>query len=950
MSELFAGFGLHRLLSVPAHDADHRADHPDRHAGDRLAAGLVAALTAAHVELSAEDQAGLVTAWQRPAATAPLEIVVGGRPYFPPAGPGPVGAVGPLLYPPGSIGVAVEPADVVKSWQAMPAWIECAGRADPLWADQPAHDQPVRGGFVECVAHLADPFVWLIQAEPAPAEAVTAELAELARRIPALRQRENSQLDRIALDRAQARYRELSRAQTVGTWWVRFAVGGPSPSAARRTASVLCAAADLGSLPYVLVPAAEVVSFEDLSLGNPPVHATTELLAALTAPPHRELPGIRVVEPARFDVTPEYEGDVPVGAVLDNTDQTVGAFTVRTDTLNRHTFVAGATGAGKSHTVRHLLAGLHDAGIPWLVIEPVKAEYAGLAARVGADQIAVIRPGAPDAVPLMLNPLEPEPGFPLSTHIDLVRALFLAAFQATEPFPQILAAALARCYRDLGWDTTLGTSRFARATPRYPTLADLQTTALDVVADIGYGKDVTDNVRGFIDVRIGSLRLGAPGRFFTGGHPLDMADLLRRNVILEIEDIGNDQDSAFVIGAILIRLHEHLRVHRDTRAGALRHVTVVEEAHRLLKRIDASSPAALAIELFTTLLAEIRAYGEGIVVAEQIPTKIVPDVIKNTALKIVHRLPAADDREAVGATMNLDEMQSRHVVSLPPGRAAVFTDGMDRPIRVEIPLGAERESADPPTGRVAIARCAGAACPTVCASHPCHLRQIVQAARVAEDPRLGLWLEMLTVAHVLGYPEPRPERSWLDQLASTDRRTLDCAVGQLAVDAVDRRYAALVEYYQPEDLARHVAARARAHLDGHDESCDGSEVGWQAGLFRWRDVFVAFTHGDFDPDVPHPLTGQWQARGLDLGTGPAREQLLNLQRLPSSRTTDRTAIDGTGHPPAHQRLAVQLSRPDKPMHRFIEATRFLIFTSVWPLHRLYPEEWAAWQPEGSDRE
>ena len=860
-----------------------------------------------------------------------------------------------MLYPPGSIGATVEPTDVVKSWQAMPAWIECAGRADPLWADRAALDQPVRGGFVECVAHLADPFVWLIYAEPAPAKAVTAELAELARRIPALRQRENSQLDRIALDRAQARYRELSRAETVGTWRVRFAVGGPTPRAARRVAAVLCAAADLGSLPYVLMPAREVGSFEDLPFGNaldapeptaePPVHATAELLAALTAPPHRELPGIRVVEPARFDVTPEYEGNVPVGAVLDNADQAVGAFAVRTDTLIRHTFVAGATGAGKSHTVRHLLAGLHDAGIPWLVIEPAKAEYARMAARVGAEQLAVIRPGAPDAVPLMVNPLEPEPGFPLATHIDLVRALFLAAFQATEPFPQVLAAALNRCYTDLGWDTTLGTSRFAHATPRYPTLADLQTTALDVVAGIGYGKDVTDNVRGFIDVRIGSLRLGSPGRFFTGGHPLDMADLMRRNVILEIEDIANDQDSAFVIGAILIRLHEHLRVHRDTRAGALRHVTVVEEAHRLFKRIDSSGPAALAIELFTTLLAEIRAYGEGIIVAEQIPTKIVPDVIKNTALKIVHRLPAADDRAAVGATINLDEMQSRHVVSLPPGRAAVFADGMDRPIRIQVPSEEDREHEPTPTGQVAAARPAAATCPPACVASPCTLRQITHATRTAENPELGLWVDLLTAAHVLGYPEPRPAARWLNRLSSThDRHRLDCAIGQLTLDAVYRRYPALIEYYQPEDLASHVASRVRAQLNGNqDRPCNGTEVHWQAGLFRWRDVFVAFNRDDYDPDRPHPLTERWRARGLDLADAPAREQLRTLQCLPSSRTTDRTAIDGHGQPPWHQRLASKLSRPDTPMRRFIEATRFLTFTTAWPLHRLYPDEWAAAQ-------
>jgi hypothetical protein len=363
----------------------------------------------------------------------------------------------------------------------------------------------------------------------------------------------------------------------------------------------------------------------------------------------------------------------------------------------------------------------------------------------------------------------------------------------------------------------------------------------------------------------------------------------------------------------------------------------VEEAHRLLKRVEPGSPAAHAVELFTGLLAEIRAYGEGIIVAEQIPAKIVPDVVKNTALKIVHRLPAEDDRAVVGATMNLDQAQSRHVVALPPGRAAVFADGMDRPIRIHVPLSPE--TAALPTGHIATGP-ARATCPPGCA---CTLRELGASAILAEDPELALWLELLTIAHVLGYPEPKARRSWLDRLAAFDRSRLECAVAQLAADTVQRRYTALIEHYQPDDLARHVAGQARAHLAGTgqgDSHCDGSEVQWQAGLFRWRDVFVALACQDYDAQAPHPLTGQWRTRGLDLGDVPAREQLLTLQRLPSSRLTDRTAVDGVADPPEHQRLAAILSRPDTPMRQFIEATRFLAFSNAWPLQRLYPQEWA----------
>ena len=244
----------------------------------------------------------------------------------------------------------------------------------------------------------------------------------------------------------------------------------------------------------------------------------------------------------------------------------MGTFRVPLATLNRHAFVTGATGAGKSQTVRHMLEQLTGAGIPWLAIEPVKSEYAAMAGRIaGAGQVTVINPSDPAAVPLSVNPLEPEPGYPVQAHIDMVRALFLAAFDAREPFPQIISQALQRAYEDCGWDPVTGAGRpGAPAPPAVPTLAQLQRAALEVIEDVGYGRELQADVRGFVDVRLRSLRTGSAGRFFEGGHPADIAELLRRNVVLAIEDVANDEDKAFLIGTLIIRLVEHLRLRART--------------------------------------------------------------------------------------------------------------------------------------------------------------------------------------------------------------------------------------------------------------------------------------------------------------------------------------------------------------------------------------------------
>jgi uncharacterized protein len=594
------------------------------------------------------------------------------------------------------------------------------------------------------------PFGWLLLAEPVD-EGTLEELTSQVALAQLEAQRADSPRAKLAERRAIARHAELRQAASTGLWRVHLLAGATTPQQAAQVAGLLRASLDLKGLPYALLPAqlsatrgrlegeqaarqsmldepelqwaladgrqrpetansyqaAPTPASSDGRWPAPqpavPFYGSTALVAALARVPTWEVPGLRMVLRPRFDLTPEtalVSGAVDAGTdrastvavrlgkVLDWNRVPCGDLALPQSSLNRHVFVCGATGAGKSQTIRGLLEQATRAGIPWLVIEPAKAEYQLMAARLPDAEVIRIRPGDLSQPPAGINPLEPAAGpggsrFPLQTHADLLRALFLAAFQADEPFPQVLSAALTRCYEQAGWDLVTSQSRVPGVRPTYPTLQDLQATAITVVNEIGYGREVADNVRGFMTVRIGSLRLGTTGRFLDGGHPLDFSRLLGSNVVFEIEDTGDDRDKAFLMGAVLIRLTEHLRLRQRAEGPAtprLRHLTVVEEAHRLLRQPPTGigvGPAAQATEMFADLLAEVRAYGEGLVIAEQIPSKLIPDVIKNTAVKIVHRLPAEDDRAVVGATMNITSDQSQYLVTLTPGEAAVFTDGMD---------------------------------------------------------------------------------------------------------------------------------------------------------------------------------------------------------------------------------------------------------------------------------
>ncbi len=891
---------------------------------------MFAALTAAHADLTAAGgDSALVVAWDRIGLDRQVRVLVGGNPLFPAiSGPGLIPES--VMFPPGATARAMDPGCVVAQWEQLPLWVRCTGRADSLWL-QSTGDRAYgrRGGFEDYIAHLPGRFVWLVVAVPVATAEVDNELAGLEVQLPRLRARGDSEPARIAVQRGEFRYRELSRARTSGVWRVHVLVGGDDTVDTRRAAGLLCSAADLDDLPYVLaahsgagdlaqVWASEVAG--DDGQARSPFVADAELLAALARPPRCELPGIRMVETVTFDLTPEHEGDIDLGAILDDADQPVHRFTITRDTLNRHSFVAGATGSGKSQTVRHLLEHLHTAGVPWLVIEPAKAEYAAMAGRIGAP-VAVLRPGAPDAVPAGINPLEPEPGFPLQTHLDLIRALFLASFDAVDPFPQVLSHALTRCYTDLGWDLVTGEPHHHGRAPRHPRLSDLQSTAMAVVESIGYGREVTDNVRGFIDVRLGALRLGTPGRFFDGRYRLDMAALLATDTVIEIEDIGDDADKAFLIGVVLIRIAEHLRTHRDSRRAGLAHVTVIEEAHRLLRRADPGSPAAHAVELFAALLAEIRAYGEGVIVAEQIPSKITPDVVKNTALKIVHRLPAAEDRDLVGATMNLDPAQSRHIVSLPPGRAVVFTDGMDRPIRVAVPLGESRE-----------ARRAARTPPL--SAHlreiPLTLRSLHRAHTLADDARLTLWTELTLIAHLVGRPSPCPDYDWLTAYTTrTEPAILAEAIEHRIRTAIDHRHIGLAAYFPPEQLVDHLRVLAAAALHGTTSPCTESESRWQAGRYRWVDVEHALQDPALPSNQPHPDTAAWAQRGLHLPGTTLAEQRDILHAHPDNWADPRIV---TGPDPSLLATTIdRLSRADPLEQRLRHATAHLHGVTRWPL-------------------
>lgn len=423
-------------------------------------------------------------------------------------------------------------------------------------------------------------------------------------------------------------------------------------------------------------------------------------LASIVHLPTYEMPGYFVKTYARFDVFPHrhYENDaVEVGEVLDEGRRMGCQYVVGLDGLNKHALVVGATGSGKTNTIFHILKQLWRMRIPFLVIEPAKTEYRKLlnSKEIGSE-LQVFTLGDEKTSPFRLNPFEilrvgARKRVSLQTHIDHLKSVFGASFPMWAPMPQVLERAIHEIYQDKGWRLVENTNPRGTGRNAFPTLTDLYMKIEEVVGRLGYEERVTMDVQAALKTRIDSLRIGGKGLMLDVGKGIPFDRLMGRPTVLELEAVADDDEKALLMGLILIFLQEHYQAGGLVEDTGLRHVTIVEEAHRLLANVGRALDSEVAntrwkaVETFTNILAELRAYGEGFIVAEQIPAKLAPDVVKNTNLKIMHRIVSEEDRRVVGGSMNLDHQGSKRVTSIPVGEAVVFSEGDDSPFRVKVP-------------------------------------------------------------------------------------------------------------------------------------------------------------------------------------------------------------------------------------------------------------------------
>ena len=290
-----------------------------------------------------------------------------------------------------------------------------------------------------------------------------------------------------------------------------------------------------------------------------------------------------------------------------------------------------------------------------------------------------------------MNPFEFLPHENITSHVDMIKASIEAAFDMEAAIPQLIETILYKCYEDYGWDITTNTNSkfadpFAEGVFAFPTMDDLLKNINAVVQEQGFDERLKHDYIGSIRARLQSLVIGSKGLMLNTKRSINFEDLLDRKVVLELEGIKNGNEKALIMGFILAAFNEAVKARylRDKKAHS--HIILVEESHRLLSKYmpGDSQNKKQGVETFSDMLAEIRKYGEGLIIVDQIPNKLAADVLKNTNTKIVHRIFAQDDKEAVGNTMALKEEQKEFLSNLNAGRAIMFSDNYGQALQVQI--------------------------------------------------------------------------------------------------------------------------------------------------------------------------------------------------------------------------------------------------------------------------
>lgn len=406
--------------------------------------------------------------------------------------------------------------------------------------------------------------------------------------------------------------------------------------------------------------------------------------------PRKSIPGLPILECAEFgrNIAKFDEEDVTdkmlhLGDIFHMYHKEDVPVNLRQNSLASHVFVTGSTGSGKSNTIYQLLNEGRKNGLKFLVIEPAKGEYKHVFGN--HDDVSVYGTN-PQLTPLLrLNPFSFPKEIHILEHLDRLVEIFNVCWPMYAAMPAVLKKAVEQSYQDCGWNLLESTNPYGRL---YPNFNDIADNIKAIIDSSEYDDENKGAYKGALLTRIESLTNGINGLIFSNDE-LTNEHLFDTNVIVDLSRVGSTETKSLLMGILVLKLQEYRMTNGDMNAE-LKHITVLEEAHNLLKRTSTEQMAESAnllgksVEMLANAIAEMRTYGEGFIIADQAPGLMDLSVIRNTNTKIIMRLPDFSDRELVGKSANLNEDQIIELAKLPKGVAAVYQNEWIQPVLCKV--------------------------------------------------------------------------------------------------------------------------------------------------------------------------------------------------------------------------------------------------------------------------
>lgn len=421
---------------------------------------------------------------------------------------------------------------------------------------------------------------------------------------------------------------------------------------------------------------------------NPSALVSTNELAIHMGLPRHSVKGLPVVEHAAFaqEIIMRKTGTgrkINIGTVYHLGQKTETPVGLDLNSLAMHTFITGSTGAGKSNAVYHIISEAKRKGVPFLVVEPAKGEYKD----VFCDA-ACFGTNPKQGELLKINPFSFPDGLHVLEHIDRIIEIFNVCWPMYAAMPAVLKESVEQAYVSAGWDLDL--SENTKVAGLFPTFDDVLRELNTTIRSSDYSADTKGDYIGSLSTRLKSLTNGINGRIFVSDE-MPLENLFDENAIIDISRVGAVETKSLIMGFVVLKLQEYRTSHANEMNEPLKHLTILEEAHNLLKKTSVQQGAEGAnmvgksVEMLTNAIAEIRTFGEGFIIVDQAPNLLDTAAIRNTNTKIVLRLPESTDREVTGGAMALNKQQSDELSKLPTGVAAVYQNDWQEAVLCALP-------------------------------------------------------------------------------------------------------------------------------------------------------------------------------------------------------------------------------------------------------------------------